>query len=528
MKMVTLAVAASAGCPAVGFAQTSTGGSMADRVQSILDRPEYRHAMGGVEIYSLDTHQVLLAINADKLFVPGSTTKLLTVGTALDAMSADHRFHTRVYRTGPINATGTVEGDLVLVASGDPDLSGRAVTGDTLAFTNEDHSYGGSVDTKAVPGDPLLVLRELARQVADHHVKQVRGRVRVDASMFAQGDRELGTGVVVSPIVVNDNVVDVTVSPGAKSGDPTTIAVSPATAYVHFVDRVTTADAGTLQGVSFGSDSTAKDGSHTVIVTGRIPAGQSIMYSYAVPDPQRFAEVAFVQALRDAGVSARVPPSDSTPAPLKGAGVQQADNMVAEHISLPFSEEVKVTLKVSQNLHASMMPYLLSALKGHADSAPQPGFDQEHAFLQRAGLDLNSAVQSDGAGGMAEFTPDFMVHFLTYMSTRPDYAAYLKALPILGRDGTLAKIQTASPAAGHVFAKTGTFETEDALNRNVLVSGKGLAGYVTTVDGKHLAFAAYLNNVSVPPGEKGVESVGQALGEIAAVAYDGQASVPRQ
>jgi D-alanyl-D-alanine carboxypeptidase len=59
-----------------------------------------------------------------------------------------------------------------------------------------------------------------------------------------------------------------------------------------------------------------------------------------------------------------------------------------------------------------------------------------------------------------------------------------------------------------------------------MVAGKGLAGYVTTVDGRHLAIAAYFNNVSVPLGEKGVESVGDALGEIAAVAYD--SPVPKQ
>jgi D-alanyl-D-alanine carboxypeptidase/D-alanyl-D-alanine-endopeptidase (penicillin-binding protein 4) len=128
-------------------------------------------------------------------------------------------------------------------------------------------------------------------------------------------------------------------------------------------------------------------------------------------------------------------------------------------------------------------------------------------------------MQSDGAGGLAEFTPDFMVHFLTYMASRPDYAVYLHALPILGRDGTLAKIQTQSPAAGHVFAKTGTFVNNDALNRSFLVAGKGLAGYITTAGGQHLAFAAYFNNVSVPTADKGVEAVGQALGEIAAVVY---------
>lgn len=527
--LILAALVAWAALASSGRAQgVPTGNSLADRVQRIIERSEFRHAMAGVEIYSLDTHQSLLSINGDKLFVPGSTTKLVTMGTALDVLGPDYRFHTRVYRTGPVTSSGTLDGDLVLVASGDPDLSARVASGDTLAFMDEDHSYGGSPDTRAVPGDPLLVLRELARQVAAHHITRVRGRVRVDASLFPQGDRELGTGVVISPIVVNDNVVDVTVTPGRVAGDPTTIAVSPATAYVRFINHATSSDVGSLPSVNFSPDSGNPDGSRTVTISGGIAAGgPPILFSYAVADPRRFAEVAFVQALRDAGVRGRVPPFDSSATKLPAAD-KTDDRVVAEHISLPFSQEVKVTLKVSQNLHASMMPYLVSALKGQADSAPQAGFDVEHAFLTKAGLDLTSAVQSDGAGGAAEFTPDFMVHFLVYMATRPDYAVYLHALPILGRDGTLAKIQVNSPAAGHVFAKTGTYGSSDLLNRSQLVNGKGLAGYITTADGRHLVFAAYLNNVSVPLGDKAVEGVGQALGEIAAQAYDAAPAGPRE
>ena len=52
-------------------------------------------------------------------------------------------------------------------------------------------------------------------------------------------------------------------------------------------------------------------------------------------------------------------------------------------------------------------------------------------------------------------------------------------------------------------------------------NGKGLAGYVITKDGKKLAFAAYVNHVSLAPDPDAAQQVaGQALGEIAAAAYD--------
>ena len=113
-----------------------------------------------------------------------------------------------------------------------------------------------------------------------------------------------------------------------------------------------------------------------------------------------------------------------------------------------------------------------------------------------------------------------MVGYLAWMSKQKDFQVFYDALPILGRDGTLFDIQTKSPAAGFVHAKTGTFSAYDPLNRRVLVTGKGLAGYLTTKKGDHLAFAIYINNVSVPMDRDAVKKiVGQAVGEIAAVAY---------
>ncbi len=113
-----------------------------------------------------------------------------------------------------------------------------------------------------------------------------------------------------------------------------------------------------------------------------------------------------------------------------------------------------------------------------------------------------------------------MVGYLAWMSKQKDFQVFYDALPILGRDGTLFDIQTQSPAAGFVHAKTGTFSAYDPLNRRVLVTGKGLAGYMTTKKGDHLAFAIYVNNVSVPTDRDAVKRiVGQAMGEIAGAAY---------
>lgn len=488
------------------------GGSLADRVAEVMARPVFRHAMFGVKVADLDRDTVLFSVNPDKLFVPGSTTKLVTTGTALGAFGSDFRFHTRVYRTGPVKG-GVLAGDLVLVASGDPNLSHR-ILGDSLRFVDEDHSYGNDPATDLIPGDPLFVMRELAGRIREKGIRRITGQVRIDASLFQANERELGTGVMLSPIVVNDNIIDLVIGPGARAGQPAVVTASPATGYLRIINRVTTT-ADTPTPVAIATDSLA-DGNRIIVLTGAKVLGKPAeLLTYKLAEPERFAAWGLTQALRDAGVAVGAPRALA-----KAARTPTADDMmVAEHVSPPFREEAKVILKVSQNLHASLMPYLVGALKGK-EPTPQGGFDYENGFLKGAGLDLGGAVQSDGAGGAALYTPDFMVAFLTWMSRQPYAAEYRHALPILGVDGTLAKISRGVPAAGHVVAKTGTFVSEDKLNRGLVVDGKGLAGYVTTRSGRRLVFAIYINRTKLTNPADISDVVGQAAGDIAAAIYD--------
>jgi D-alanyl-D-alanine carboxypeptidase/D-alanyl-D-alanine-endopeptidase (penicillin-binding protein 4) len=398
----------------------------------------------------------------------------------------------------------------VLVPSGDPNLSQRVRPDGTLAYENFDHSYGHVLEGAAVvPGDPLQVLRGLARQVAARGVKRVTGGVAVRGGPFAEGAREGGTGVVISPVSLNDNVIDVIVQPGAAPGAPASLRVSPELPeYAVFEGRVTTVAADGEASIAFEAREEAER--QVVRATGTIPMGPARPFPYAVPVPSRFAEVALVRALADAGVACGAER-------LAGAPDLLPANVVAEHVSPPLREDVKVTLKVSQNLHAGMMPHVLGAGQDDAASA---GFARIRAFLEQAGLDVSAAAQSDGEGGSAWFTPSFMVRFLAYMAEQKEGPAFRDALPVLGRDGTLASTLTRSPAAGRLRAKTGTNVGGDLLNQQYMVRGKGLAGYLDAADGSRLVVVAFVNNVPAGGDLEGVTAVGDALAEIAAAAYD--------
>jgi D-alanyl-D-alanine carboxypeptidase/D-alanyl-D-alanine-endopeptidase (penicillin-binding protein 4) len=489
--------------------------------------PRLSHSVVAGEVYDLDSHRVLYARNAGILMVPASTTKLLTEGTSLALLGPDFRWTTPVYRDGPVDAQGVLHGDLVLVASGDPNLSQRIQPNGTLAFENEDHAYDGSAETKAVPGDPLAVMRDLAAQVAKAGIKTIRGHVEVDSALFPDQGTEDGTGTTISSITVNDNIVDVTVTPGAHPGDPVSIAVSPQTPYVGFENKATTGAAKSDATIDMSDDHRNAAGYHDVTITGSQPVGSSVLYAYRVTDPKRFAEAAFTVALDDAGIvfqnpdyirdliSLRPAPGQGNPDELRAYGKAAP---VAKHVSPPLSEDVYITLKVSDNLHASLMPYMWAVYLAHAKSDYlKTGFALEGAMLTKAGLDLKEASQSDGYGG-AYFTPDFMVRYLAWARAQPWYSYLLRGLPIMGIDGTLVDIARKSPARGKVFAKTGTDGGDNLLNDGSTVE-KALAGYITTRGGHHVAFAFFIGAMNGPHGEDTGPVAGQILGAMAAATY---------
>ena len=105
------------------------------------------------------------------------------------------------------------------------------------------------------------------------------------------------------------------------------------------------------------------------------------------------------------------------------------------------------------------------------------------------------------------------------MATRPDFAVYERALPILGVDGTLAKAcPPDSPAKGKVAAKTGTLVWDNLLDGRGLCTSKALAGYLTTASGKRLVFAAFVNGVQLKEGVD-TKRLGSDLGKLCEIVH---------
>jgi len=84
----------------------------------------------------------------------------------------------------------------------------------------------------------------------------------------------------------------------------------------------------------------------------------------------------------------------------------------------------------------------------------------------------------------------------------------------MGVDGSVATVQTDSPAAGKVFAKTGTLGAADLLNGRLRVETKALGGYITAKSGRELAIAIIGNNAMFTD-ISGVFAANEDVGRIA-------------
>jgi D-alanyl-D-alanine carboxypeptidase/D-alanyl-D-alanine-endopeptidase (penicillin-binding protein 4) len=457
---------------------------------AIMQRPRYATSRWFVYLADRASGDVIYDLNGADLVLPASTTKLWSTATALDTFGPDFRFETPVYRRGAIQG-GTLDGDLVLVASGDLTMGGRDTPQGTIGFTSLDHAEANSIPGATLtPEDPLAGLNDLAAQVATAGIRQVTGDVLIDARMFDQTPKD---DYILTPIMINDNLIDMTLTPGAP-GAPATVVSRPVTAAYRIRTEVTTIAEGQPPAVVV---TTPEPG--VVLVEGQVPAGAPILRTAQVADPQAFARTLFIEALGRAGVAvAAAPTGPNRVDALPPTGSYTEADRVALHRSLPFAENIKLINKVSMNVQADTLIMLIAANAGKRTL--DDGMALVQPFIRKAGIDPARMSLSDGRGNEYTdlFAPRTVAELLRYMATRADFPVYFASLPVFGVDGTETSVVPAdAPVAGKVAAKSGTTVAGDLMNQRALVMTRGNAGYVTTRSGREMVVAVYVMHTPI-------------------------------
>jgi D-alanyl-D-alanine carboxypeptidase/D-alanyl-D-alanine-endopeptidase (penicillin-binding protein 4) len=458
-------------------------------VARVLADPAVSQAHWGISVVALSGASIY-KLNDGQYFNPASNAKLLTTAAAYALLPSGLTFTTLVSSNAPVGSAGDVRGDITIYGVGDANISAR-----TLPFGTKTER----------PGPPLAALEDMADQIVRHGVKSVSGDIVGDDTWFlyerygpgwSWDDLQWGFGAPVSALTVNDNEVYLSAVP-AQVGENAVVSWVPPTPYYAVENSLTTSAPGdpSKPGVEHFP------GSMTVRIFGRTPAGQPGLHTaLAIEDPAEYAARSLRAMLLARGVtvsgkaraqhrpsvdtsdflSAQQAPVALHPITLEtvqspGAG----PNVLAAHVSPPLGDDLVVTNKVSQNLHAEITLRTLGKFESTEGSLLE-GTRVVRQFLISAGVAPADFVLYDGCGLSVQdlVTPRAFTTLLTYAARQSWGEAYRASLPVGGVDGSLSGRFKQPLVDGKVFAKTGT-----------LGEARALSGYLVTASGKTVVFS---------------------------------------
>jgi D-alanyl-D-alanine carboxypeptidase/D-alanyl-D-alanine-endopeptidase (penicillin-binding protein 4) len=479
-KIAALALATIlGGCATVGLGSTRVDASAIDR---ILDAPPHDRVHFGVVVLDAESGETLYERNAERWFVPGSNQKILTTAAAWSRLGPNYRFRTALWATAPPGER--LEGDLILVGSGDPSLSRRFWDSGPAA------------------------LRALADSAAAAGIRQVAGALLVDASAWDSttvlptrevADLVFGYGATGGVFAIDEGEIRVVARGAARVGEPADLEWSPRGRDWFVLSRVRTVAPDSVSRVT----ASYLPETRQLVLVGGVGPGTLDTLTFAQRDPVRVASAELLKGLTEAGIAVdggwdvrwevgqRIDRNGahSTQTSCLTGALEECPSawLVASLESPPLGELVRVALEPSQNWVAEQLMFGLGAELGERGSLRE-GLDVVERFLvDDVGLDPLDVAPRDGSGLSAYnlVTPRAIARVLRFMAVRPDADAYRAAMAEPGEEESTLEERLLG-LEGRVFAKTGTISNVNSLS-----------GYLVREDGQEVIFVILSNGAGL-------------------------------
>ncbi|HEX8197612.1 MAG TPA: D-alanyl-D-alanine carboxypeptidase/D-alanyl-D-alanine-endopeptidase [Pyrinomonadaceae bacterium] len=454
------------------------------QIRSVLLRPQLLRAQVGVKVLSLDSGKTVFEQNAEKYFMPASNMKNFTVAAALDRLSPNFRFTTSVYAAAQPDSNGTIRSDLIIYGRGNPLIS-----------------------TVPQDGSTVSSLDELAAKIAASGVRRIEGNLIGDESYFSGDpvqvswewdDLQWESGAEVSALSINDNLVKLQIAPGANTGAPCIVTITPPNQLFTVINLTQTTSAGTKQELEVHK----RLGTNVLEIRGTMPLGGRVWSNeITVAKPAEMFVALLKNALAQKGVIVTGQTRTADAKARKLAPIDLTKMIeIARHDSPILSIIAAKTMKPSQNTYTEIILRTLGEVVGDKSdpkqTSSQRGATVVQKFLAEAGIAPESLVIWDGSGLSRHnlITPNAAAQLYAFMNRHRYASSWRESLTIAGVDGTLQNRFKNTFAAGNVRGKTGTIDQVSALS-----------GYLTTAAGEQLAFSVIVN--ALPAGSAASRAV---------------------
>jgi D-alanyl-D-alanine carboxypeptidase/D-alanyl-D-alanine-endopeptidase (penicillin-binding protein 4) len=446
----------------------------ASMLKAAVETREMNGAVVSAAVSEVKQSRAILKIADGEPMMPASNQKAVVTAAALELLGRDYTFRTKVFATGPIGG-GELRGHLVVVGSGDPNISGR--------LHND---------------DPCAIFKSWAAALKEMGVRRIRGDIVGDDSLFdrnfihsswPKNQLNLWYCAPSGALALNDGCLDINVTPGRGEGSPASFTVSPQTDYLKITNACTTVSSGKP-----GVGAVRAEGSRESKLIGKCRAGTGTQkINLTVDNPGLY----FVTVLKEELVRQGIAVDGSARLIAQGENLPH-DVLVAEHVStLPMT--AAIANKHSQNFYADMLLKLVGAQNG-GKGGWETGAKAVGDFLVKIGVPKTEFNIVDGSGLSRDnrISAGAIVKVLERMFNSKLCHAFWQSLSVAGIDGTLDDRFKSNPAArGRVAAKSG-----------YIAGVCTLSGYAATPKGRYFAFSILVNDVEKV--KNGVSAVQQA------------------